>query len=370
MSARRAGAARPAVAVLAAAATLLAGCSVTLAPTPVAPTPAFAWTPCGDLECARVPVPLDHADPLGPTLELAVARRSATRTPRLGTLFVNPGGPGASGRSMVLGVPSEGLGQFDVVGWDPRGVGESSAVTCLTGGEADADDGPHDRVETHADVGRRDLDVLGVLGRVVQAGLPRHDPVPAGEHDRQRHRDRRRRVEPLGNPAGAGAGPAAVGAGDRRVPRAAGHRRAVGDHAPHRLGVATRHLTGDHAAEAPADQGGRPARVRHQLEHAVGQPVDVAPRVAGVGAEAPAPGVVPQSPQVAPQRRPGCLGRPPTRHVHDEVAVATGCRGEAGQGADQSDTAEQGAELAECRGVVRRAAGEAQASHVRAGPRA
>ena len=138
MSARRAGAARPAVAVLAAAATLLAGCSVTLAPTPVAPTPAFAWTPCGDLECARVPVPRDPPDPRGPPLALAVARRAATRTPRLGTLFVNPGGPGASGRSMVLGVPSEGLGQFDVVGWDPRGVGESSAVTCLTGGEADA----------------------------------------------------------------------------------------------------------------------------------------------------------------------------------------------------------------------------------------
>ena len=59
----------------------------------------IGWIACGDqLECARVPVPLDWGDPDGPRIELSVIRRLASRPDqRIGSLFVNPGGPGDSG---------------------------------------------------------------------------------------------------------------------------------------------------------------------------------------------------------------------------------------------------------------------------------
>ena len=65
-------------------------------------------------------------------------RKAATRTPRLGTLFINPGGPGASGKGEVASFENKGLEQYDIVGWDPRGVGDSTPVKCYGDAEADA----------------------------------------------------------------------------------------------------------------------------------------------------------------------------------------------------------------------------------------
>lgn len=121
---------------------LLAGCQ----PAPAAsgdPLADFSsqrprWKSCEQGQCAEVSVPLDYANPDGQRLTLALARRPATEKPRLGTLFVNPGGPGGSGRDMVAWFDPTGLEQYDIVGWDPRGVGASSPVQCLTGAEADA----------------------------------------------------------------------------------------------------------------------------------------------------------------------------------------------------------------------------------------
>lgn len=101
-------------------------------------TQRISWTPCGANECASAEVPLDYETPSGDRITLALARRPATQQPRLGTLFVNPGGPGASGKAFLPAFNAEGLGQYDIVSWDPRGVGESAPVTCLQGKDADA----------------------------------------------------------------------------------------------------------------------------------------------------------------------------------------------------------------------------------------
>jgi pimeloyl-ACP methyl ester carboxylesterase len=96
------------------------------------------WQPCGeDLTCASIRAPLDYAEPDGTALTLALARRAATASRRLGTLFINPGGPGGSGTSYVSYFDPAGLDAYDIVGWDPRGVGASTPVACM--GPADLD---------------------------------------------------------------------------------------------------------------------------------------------------------------------------------------------------------------------------------------
>src|SRR3954452_22899556 len=78
----------------------LAGAAAGLALLPAASSAADVdWTPCGQrLQCAHVPVPLDWSRPEGRTISLWVTRRPAGRpAERIGSLFVNPGGPGDSG---------------------------------------------------------------------------------------------------------------------------------------------------------------------------------------------------------------------------------------------------------------------------------
>ncbi|MGE0297414.1 alpha/beta hydrolase [Pseudonocardia sp.] len=99
--------------------------------------PGIAWTECGDgLQCATVPVPLDWADPAGEQISLAVIRRPASKPDqRIGTLLVNPGGPGDTGVGLVrtgADIEAWGGGRFDVISWDPRGTHGSSPVKCFT----------------------------------------------------------------------------------------------------------------------------------------------------------------------------------------------------------------------------------------------
>ena len=109
------------------------------------------WVGCGEgLECSTATVPVDWAAPAGATLEVALARRPAgDADERRGALLVNPGGPGGSGVDWVRGSPvvSEDVAeQYDVVGFDPRGVGSSAPVDCLSDPELDAylsADGPN-----------------------------------------------------------------------------------------------------------------------------------------------------------------------------------------------------------------------------------
>jgi pimeloyl-ACP methyl ester carboxylesterase len=118
----------------------LARASATVAPresASAAAQPAIGWTPCGPrLECANVGVPLNWRKRAGRKIVLAVTRHLASRPEeRIGSLFVNPGGPGDSGVAAVTerGESLDGLtgGRFDIVGWDPRGSGASTPVSCF-----------------------------------------------------------------------------------------------------------------------------------------------------------------------------------------------------------------------------------------------
>lgn len=101
------------------------------------------WTACDQLQCATVTVPLDWDDPEGESIELAVNRAPATGEERIGSLLTNPGGPGASGTEALASVVLDRVGpgvkeRYDLVGFDPRGVGKSHPVECVEGPEMDA----------------------------------------------------------------------------------------------------------------------------------------------------------------------------------------------------------------------------------------
>ncbi|WP_232660568.1 alpha/beta hydrolase [Pseudonocardia sp. TRM90224] len=103
------------------------------------------WRPCGtDLDCTTMTVPLDYAAPEGRTAQIAVNRRKATDPARrMGSLVINPGGPGGSGTDFVAktapAIGGELGSRFDIVGFDPRGVGASTpSVRCFTDAERDA----------------------------------------------------------------------------------------------------------------------------------------------------------------------------------------------------------------------------------------
>lgn len=121
----------------------------------LAPTPAElagfyeqspAWLPCDDepeQECAKVNVPLDYARPKSDVTTIALRKVPASKpASRRGTLFINPGGPGSSGIEFALEAEdffeSSIREVYDIVGFDPRGVGESSGFECVTDDELDA----------------------------------------------------------------------------------------------------------------------------------------------------------------------------------------------------------------------------------------
>ncbi|GAA0615871.1 alpha/beta hydrolase [Kutzneria viridogrisea] len=123
--------------LLALGAVLLLG--LTQAPA-VAAAGGLAWHPCeqdGTADCATLTVPVDWADPARGTFPLAVARRRATdQAGRIGALLINPGGPGASGVSMALSANRffgpDVVSRFDLIGFDPRGVGASQPIKCTS----------------------------------------------------------------------------------------------------------------------------------------------------------------------------------------------------------------------------------------------
>lgn len=103
-----------------------------------------SWAPCEDddtFHCATVKVPLDYDNPAGQSIDLALKKLPSTSGHPIGSLLVNPGGPGGSGIELVSQGPaafSEKLrAGFDIIGFDPRGVGASTPLTCLSKQEMD-----------------------------------------------------------------------------------------------------------------------------------------------------------------------------------------------------------------------------------------
>ncbi|CAM3604565.1 alpha/beta hydrolase [Occultella aeris] len=145
---------------------LLAGCA---APAPLVQPPAAGggtapegleefysqqpeWSECDpNYRCADVEMPLDYEDPVGERITIAVKVFEAVGEP-IGSLFVNPGGPGGSGVEMAESASayfsSDILRNYDVVGFDPRGVGQSSAVRCYDSAQLEEWYGTEFDVET------------------------------------------------------------------------------------------------------------------------------------------------------------------------------------------------------------------------------
>lgn len=148
--------------VIAAAGLLLSGCTsggsggpraaassaeASAAPTavPAALRPYYdqklSWRECGvpGFECTSMKAPLDYEHPEAGDIDIAVSRRQATNpSKRIGSLVVNPGGPGGSGIGYLqayagIGYPAPVRAVYDMVSFDPRGVDRSSPVECLTG---------------------------------------------------------------------------------------------------------------------------------------------------------------------------------------------------------------------------------------------
>jgi pimeloyl-ACP methyl ester carboxylesterase len=101
----------------------------------------IAWTDCGSRECGKLEVPVDYSDPSAGTIELNLKRARATGD-SLGPLVVNPGGPGAPGTETAERADSYFapalLERYDIVGFDPRGTGDSAPIDCLSDSELDA----------------------------------------------------------------------------------------------------------------------------------------------------------------------------------------------------------------------------------------
>src|SRR5437868_1581773 len=117
--------------------------TATHSPTPSPSAGVIAWTDCGaGFQCGTLQVPLDYSRPEGRTISLAVVRTQAKdKAARVGSLLVNPGGPGESGIEYLRADISslKNLNQrFDLVAWDPRGVAGSTPVTCVDGPQEDA----------------------------------------------------------------------------------------------------------------------------------------------------------------------------------------------------------------------------------------
>lgn len=146
-----------AVGLVAVASLVLAGCSgspqvsqPTVPPASVtaAPTPALSrfysqkmdWKECGDVQCAKLTVPVDYAKPAGATIQLAISKVPSTGN-RQGSLLVNPGGPGGSGYDYGAAadrvVTKSIRKSYDVIGFDPRGVQRSEPIECVDSAQLD-----------------------------------------------------------------------------------------------------------------------------------------------------------------------------------------------------------------------------------------
>lgn len=136
------------------------------------------WSACeGDFQCAKVKVPLDYSKPDGDTIELAVIKLASKGGSKKGSLLVNPGGPGGSGYDFVRDAGSTNISEkvrsnYDVVGFDPRGVKRSAPVTCLTDRERDANRAKIYKLDTDAGLAEAFADNKAIAAKCAEKTGP------------------------------------------------------------------------------------------------------------------------------------------------------------------------------------------------------
>lgn len=158
--------------------------SSAVAPATAAPEPGLrryydqrlAWAACASFECTDLTVPIDYAKPGDGDIKIKVLRvKAQDQRRRIGSLVVNPGGPGGSGvdyaasADLIVGAPVRRY--YDVVGFDPRGVGRSAPIDCLTDRQLDAFLGTDPTPVGQA----QEQDLLGEA-KALAAGCERNNP--------------------------------------------------------------------------------------------------------------------------------------------------------------------------------------------------
>ncbi|TQJ90995.1 alpha/beta hydrolase [Streptomyces sp. SLBN-31] len=148
----------------------------------------LTWKSCGTtdhptLQCASLKVPLDHQHPYGKQITLALSRVKHTTRKSLGPLLVNPGGPGGSGLTLAgfvaSSLPRSVASRYDVIGFDPRGVGRSRPALDCEPGHFDAvrpDSVPSSPVIERANL-QRAKSFAAACGRKYASVLPYIDTV-------------------------------------------------------------------------------------------------------------------------------------------------------------------------------------------------
>ena len=166
------------------------------------------WKNCSDgtpFQCGTATVPLDYEHPDGRTITIALKKLPASDgNAEHGSLFTNPGGPGASGIETVrdpAAMPEELRGAYDIIGFDPRGVGQSTPITCWTDDEikqslAAPDDGSTNPMKPLKGVTSKNVPAQDKIdqGAANAARCAQHSEVPelldhVGTHDVARDLD-------------------------------------------------------------------------------------------------------------------------------------------------------------------------------------
>ena len=136
------------------------------------------WKDCSDgtasFQCGTVTVPLDYDHPDGQTITIALKKLPASDgNAEHGSLFFNPGGPGGSGVEAMTSAPrvSEELrAAYDIIGFDPRGVGQSTPITCWT----------NDEIKQHLANPSDDAGPTNPLKGITSTNYPAQDKIDRG----------------------------------------------------------------------------------------------------------------------------------------------------------------------------------------------
>ncbi|MEO9138761.1 MAG: alpha/beta hydrolase [Jatrophihabitans sp.] len=151
--------------------------------------------------CATISVPLDYSKPSGKTIDLTMVKvHDSANTNPIGSLLVNPGGPGGSGIELGVGLAAQLsdtiLSHFDIIGFDPRGVGASSPIRCLSDTEKDELNAASPDVRTAA--GFREA--RAAAAKVATACTDKYGPALADYNTVQTAKDMDRIRQSVGDP--------------------------------------------------------------------------------------------------------------------------------------------------------------------------